>query len=191
MSGERFALYGGSFNPPHVGHVLAIGYCLSCLPIDRVWMAPASRHAFGKGLVDFDTRMRLCQRAAEPFGARVFVSDVERAIGNNGRTINVVDHLLAEDPSREITVIVGADILDELDRWSEVDRLFSITHRVVLGREGFDNTDPRVFSPALPEVSSSGLREALSAGDLDGCRSLVPRRVLEMIEAEGLYLPPR
>src|SRR5204862_8276407 len=77
----RVALFGGSFNPPHIAHQLAALYVLETAPVDELWFVPAYEHAFGKPLAAFDDRLAMCKLTAAALGARARVSDVERAIG--------------------------------------------------------------------------------------------------------------
>lgn len=184
------ALYGGSFNPPHVGHVLAATYCASVLPVDEVWVCPAYQHALGKSLTSFEDRMAMCARAFAPLGERVVVSDVEAQVNGGGRTIRTVEHILARRPGLTIYLILGADILGELERWLEVPKLWSLTKPVVLGRAGSPyNEDPRVWPITLPSVSSTALRDLLREGRVDAYAPLIPRAVLEHIARSGLYAP--
>ena len=54
------ALIGGSFNPPHVGHLLAAHFVRATEPVDEVWLVPADEHPFGKPLAPFEHRLRMC-----------------------------------------------------------------------------------------------------------------------------------
>jgi nicotinate-nucleotide adenylyltransferase len=187
--GETLALYGGSFNPPHIAHVLAVSYCLSVLPVDRVWVCPAYHHALGKSLIDLPTRMDPCRLACAPFGDRVLVSDIEQQAQSGGRTIRTVEYLLAQDPTRTIYLILGADILGELHRWLDVERLWSLTKPIILGRSGCPhNDDPRVWGITLPSVSSSALRPWLASAQWDRCAPLLPAAVLNAIRDRHIYI---
>ena len=57
----QVALLGGSFNPPHVGHLLAAQYVRATQGVDEVWLMPAYRHPFGKALESFEHRVRMCE----------------------------------------------------------------------------------------------------------------------------------
>ena len=63
----HIALFGGSFNPPHVGHMMAAYYVIATRPVDKLWLMPAYRHPFGKRLAPFDDRVKMCELAAAPF----------------------------------------------------------------------------------------------------------------------------
>jgi nicotinic acid mononucleotide adenylyltransferase len=170
--------------------VLAATYCLSVLPIDRLWVCPAYQHALGKSLTSFKDRVALCERAFAPLGARAWVSDVEAHANGGGRTIRLVEYILRHLPNLTIYLILGADILGELDRWLEVPRLWSLTRPIVLARAGSPyNDDPRVWPITLPSVSSSALRALFAEGHADACAPLIPRAVMAEISARGLYAP--
>jgi hypothetical protein len=64
------ALLGGSFNPPHVGHLLLAQYVLATAPVDELWLLPTFRHAFGKDLAPYDDRLAMCELVAAELGPR-------------------------------------------------------------------------------------------------------------------------
>ena len=64
---RRIALYGGSFNPPHAGHLLVTAYVLATCEVDGLWLMPAFRHPFGKELAPFEDRVEMCRRIAGLF----------------------------------------------------------------------------------------------------------------------------
>jgi len=64
----RVAIYGGSFNPPHVAHQLAALYVLETQPVDELWFVPCFKHPFEKALESFEDRLEMCRRAAAPLG---------------------------------------------------------------------------------------------------------------------------
>jgi nicotinic acid mononucleotide adenylyltransferase len=83
-------------------------------------------------------------------------------------------------------LVVGADILLEGRRWHGLDRIRELAPLLVLGRVGLGQV-PGAPLPVLPEVSSSGIRDAIRAGRASDIETLVPRSVLAYIEAHGLY----
>ena len=81
MTTRRVAVYGGSFDPPHLGHVLSVAWALSAAEIDAVWIIPTWKHAFNKEhCASFEERMSMCELAFAVF-RDVEVSDVERRLG--------------------------------------------------------------------------------------------------------------
>lgn len=175
-------MYGGSFDPPHVGHVLAVAYALSTGEVDDVLVVPCFRHPFAKSLAPFEVRVEMVEAALAPL-RWVTVSRVEEALGGESRTLRTVRHLKAEDPSRSLRLLIGSDILADAPKWHGFDEVVAVAPLLVLGRVGFVRDDAP--APVLPDVSSTKVRAAIPAGgDLS---SLVPARVLEIIRREGLY----
>jgi nicotinate-nucleotide adenylyltransferase len=177
----RVALYGGSFNPPHVAHQLAALYVLETEPVDELWLVPCFKHPFEKSLVAFEDRLEMCARAARALGPRVRVSDVERRLGGESRTLRTVNALTAECPGVELSLIVGADLVRELPSWYGAEELQRLVRFIVVGRAGFDGG----AGPPMPAVSSSEVRERLASGR--PVEHLLPRSVLDYVRERKLY----
>jgi len=194
--GRRVAVFGGSFNPPHVGHVLGVVYALSTAPIDEVLVVPVYQHPFAKHLASFADRLAMC-RLALGWLPRVSVSTVEEELGGESRTLRTLEHLCASHPEVSLRLLVGADVLGDLPKWHRWDRIAELAPPLVLGRRGVTAPDAAVTwvgaasdeppAPILPRVSSTEIRAALEAGDVAAVRGLVPSAVIEHIVAGGLY----
>lgn len=180
----RVALYGGSFNPPHVGHVLTVVWAMSIGVVDRVLVVPTYRHAFAKDLASFDDRMRMCELAMGMFPG-VEISPVEAEIGGESRTLITLRHLRAKHPSWQMRLLIGADILRETHKWQSFDEVAAMAPPLVVGRLGFTGHD--VPPPQLPEVSSTFVRSTIGQDRACDLNRVVPRRVLDYIETHGLY----
>jgi nicotinate-nucleotide adenylyltransferase len=178
----RVALFGGSFNPPHLAHQMAVLYVLETAPVDEVWIIPAYRHAYGKKLAPFEDRLAMCELAALPFGPRARVTDVERELGDESRTLRTVRLLQGRFPGHAFSLVIGADLLPEVPSWFGGAELQRTVPFVVVGRAGVDNGAATV---ALPEISSTQVRAALGAGR--SVEGLIPRAVLDYISTHGLY----
>jgi nicotinate-nucleotide adenylyltransferase len=186
MSGRpEIALLGGSFNPPHVAHVMAAWWALATQPVREVWLLPSYRHPFGKPLVPFEDRVRMCELAVAAIrGAHVCTAEQElRDDPLCGRTARTLEHLVAHHPDRRFALVVGADILAETASWYRWDRVQALARIVVVGREGY----PGGAEPRLPAISSTEVRRRLAAGEEVG--GLVPRAVVEYAARRGLYRP--
>jgi nicotinate-nucleotide adenylyltransferase len=190
----RVALFGGSFNPPHVGHLLAAAYVRAVAPVDAVWLMPAHKHPFGKQLAPFDDRVALCEALAALVQG-VSVTRVESEVPGEGRTLHTVEHLRARYPEHSFRLVVGADIVHEAPKWHAFDQLVRLAPLIVLGRGG---VEPPASVPAIlgegclplwavpmPQVSSTEVRARLAAGE-DVSR-LVPAGVLAELRRRGLY----
>lgn len=179
----RIALLGGSFNPPHVGHLMNAYYVLATRPVDRVWLMPVFQHPFGKLLAPFEDRVRMCELAASRFAGGIEVTRIEQEGPAGGRTVDILELLIARHPEHQFALIIGTDILPELPLWKRFDRIEQLVEVIVVNRAGFPS--PRAQGPALPEVSSSLIRERLARGET--VEELVPREVVEYVAARGLY----
>jgi nicotinate-nucleotide adenylyltransferase len=177
----RVALFGGSFNPPHVAHQLAALYVLETAAVDELWFVPCFKHPFEKTLEPFEDRLEMCVRAAAALGPRVRVSDVERQLGGESRTLRTVKALRAEHPDESFSLVIGGDLEGEVSSWFGAEELRQLVQLIVVGRGGFAGGT----GPAMPEVSSSDVRDRLRAGrPVD---ALVPRSVLDYIRERKLY----
>jgi nicotinate-nucleotide adenylyltransferase len=184
------AVYGGSFDPPHVAHVMAAAWVLSAAPVDELWVMPVAQHALGKlAVAPFGDRLDLCRAAFADLGGRVQVRDDEAREGGTGRTLDLLDHLQQQYPGVAWRLVVGSDILHERDRWHAFGAILRRAPLIVLPRPGFSVPAEFAHSAApivLPELSSTDLRARLRArAELAG---LVPRAVADLILARGLYL---
>lgn len=190
----RVGVFGGSFNPPHVAHVLAITYALSVGPLDRVLVVPVFRHPFAKDLTPYEHRLAMCQLA---FGwlPRVDVSTVERELGGESLTLKTLEHLAQAHPEWRMRLIVGSDVLPDLPRWHRFDRVAELAEPLVIQRSGAAPVaDAAGRSPAsaaarplLPELSSTEVRELFALRDHAALGALVPREVVAYATEHGLY----
>ncbi len=186
---RSIALFGGSFNPPHLAHQMACLVVLETEPVDELWMIPTFRHVFGKELAPFDDRVEMCRRAASPFGERARVSEVERELGGpHSRTLDTVNELRRRHPGVAYRLVIGEDILAERDAWYRWDDLVALAPPIVLGRAGRagDAADPAGWTRIeLPDVSSTDVRARIARGE--SAVPLVPRAVMDYIAGRGLY----
>lgn len=184
----RVGIFGGSFNPPHVAHVLAASYTLLVAPLDRVCVIPVFQHPFAKELAPYEARLRMCQLAFEGV-PRCEVSDVERQLGGESRTLRTLEHLQEVRPDWSMRLIIGSDVVADLPKWHQFDRIAAIAQPFVLQRRGSGKSDDaaKADKSVLPEVSSTEIRELLARGDLDPLSMLVPRSVLDFVREQRLY----
>jgi len=182
---SAIGLLGGSFNPPHVGHLMNAYYVLATREVDQVWLLPVFRHPFGKQLAPFGDRVRMCALAASRFAGGIEVSRAEEEAGGSGRTVETLAFLIRRHPEHRFALIIGSDILPDRTKWKDFDRIERLAQVVVVPRAGFP--DPAAVGPALPQISSTDVRERLGRGE--DVSALVPREVLGYVREKGLYLP--
>jgi nicotinate-nucleotide adenylyltransferase len=153
-------LLGGSFNPPHIAHVLVAAWALASGEVGEVWVFPSGGHPFGKELAPFDDRMEMCRRAFACFGPRARVLDLERPASGAPRvhySIDTLRALAAAHPDRRWRWIMGSDTLAEADRWREFDALTRLAPPLVVPRAGHER-------PTSPVQGRSGLRPDKDTG---------------------------
>ena len=176
------AVFGGSFNPPHVAHQMVCLHVLETAGVDRVLWVPVGQHPFAKDLAPFEDRFEMCRLAAARFGTAAVVSRVESELPTPSRTLVTLRHLVAGSPGDRFALVIGTDILPERDKWygwPEIERLCDI---IVVGRAGYPSAGVPV---ELPAVSSTEIRARLARGE--DASGLVPAAVLAYIRAHGLY----
>jgi nicotinate-nucleotide adenylyltransferase len=189
MGSETLAVFGGSFNPPHVAHTLACLWVLETQPVSRLAVVPTFRHAFEKALAPFDDRLEMCRLAMAPLGERVFVDDVERDLdtgdGKPSLTLTTLEALAKRHPGVQLRLVIGSDILPERDKWWRWGDIEKLAPPIVVARAGYPLPEGLGPMPAIPQVSSTEIRAHYAAGREAG--SLVSRRVGAYIMQRNLY----
>lgn len=187
--GDRLGVLGGSFDPPHCGHVLLAAYALSAAPIDALLVVPAFEHPFGKAMAPFAHRVAMCERAfAVLRGAEI--SRIEEELGGASYTVRTLEALRAARPAATLRLVVGADVLGDAHRWKDFDRVRALAPLFVVGRHGHvralasSEGDP-IETPDLPAISSTLVRERLRAGG--SAAGLVPGSVEAYCREHALY----
>ena len=173
------ALFGGSFDPPHLGHVLCATYAYAVGEVDAVWVLPVHIHPYGKTMrASWADRLDLCLAAFAGFGFVQVRDDEER--NPEGRTIDLVAALRRSHPDTAFSLIGGTDTHEDLVNWYRGPDLIEQVTIIPVPRSGFDD-DPT----ALPAISSSGIQERMAAGQ--PWEHLVPRGVATLIRERRLY----
>src|SRR3569623_2010685 len=157
----RVALFGGSFNPPHVGHQLLALYVLETAGGDQLWGVPTFQHPFHKALETFEDRRAMCERAVEALGPRARVSDVEARLGGASLTLRTVQRLMEEHPGHAFSLVI------ETDAWHGIAELRRLVPFIVVERGGYGRAssgEQAVPPVTMPQISSREIRAALAAG---------------------------
>jgi nicotinate-nucleotide adenylyltransferase len=178
--------FGGSFDPPHVAHVLCVAYALSVGEFERVLVVPVFEHAFGKRLCPFEERVKMCELAFSLIEG-VQISRLEAELVRPNFTLHTLEHLTREHPTWSLRLLVGSDVLTDTSKWYRFQDVVRLAPPFVVPRAGFGDT------PLLPDVSSTRVRELLAErgrAEVDEeLARLVPRAVLGHIDAHDLYRP--
>ncbi len=199
-SPDDVALFGGSFNPPHICHALASLWVLQTQAVDEIWWVPTYQHAFDKQLVDFHHRVEMCQQSIADV-QRTRLSTIERDLGGESRTIDTVRALRKRHPSTRFWLVIGTDILDEFTEWKDWRTLLDEVPLIVVGRRGYDEERQQLFEAdrdledavkwnlELPDISSTDVRQGLIDGQYDAVSAWIARPVLDYIAEHRLYYP--
>jgi len=173
---KKVGLLGGSFNPPHIGHVGMVRYLLKENKVDQIWVIPCFEHPFNKDLVSFDHRFKMCALAFEEFGNKAMIKDVEKKLGGKSFTLRTVEHLQKAFPDIDFVLIVGEDAAKESAVWKDAETLKKkITWLVI----------PRGPNSPIPDVSATEIRKCLGQGADTG--DAIPPKVLHYIRERGLF----
>lgn len=177
------AVFGGSFDPPHVGHVMLVSWVLAAHEIDELLIIPTWKHAFRKTPgAGFTHRVEMCERTFDGT-ASVTVSTIERELGDVSRTLHTLQALRESYPKDSLRLVVGADVLPNTNRWYKWDEIIAIAPPIAVGRAGYALPDGCPIE--IPNVSSTEIRRRLAADeDVSG---LVPHRVVSYIADHDLY----
>jgi nicotinate-nucleotide adenylyltransferase len=194
---ERVGIFGGTFDPVHVGHLVAALEARQALALDRVLLVVANdpwQKSGSRTVTRPEDRYDVVAAAVEGV-AGLEASRLEIDRGGPSYTVDTVRQLTAESPHAELFLVVGADVAAELASWDRSDELAELVTLVVVDRGGVRHGgDPpgwrveRVSIPAL-EISSSDLRLRLAEGrNVD---FLVPEPAIRCIRQRGLYASRR
>jgi nicotinate-nucleotide adenylyltransferase len=175
----HIALFGGSFDPPHLGHVLAATWARLVGGVDAVWVLPVAKHAYGKHLSPWAQRWELCQAAFAPLGFATLRDDELR--NPEGYTITLIERLRAANPQARFSLVGGTDTSRDLINWHRGAELARLVDVIAVPRRGFDDSHPA----ALPAISSTLVRERLQRGE--AATELLPAAVTTLIANNGWY----
>lgn len=187
-------LFGGSFNPPHVAHLIVAEVARDQFGFDEVWWIPNATppHKPQDELAEVDHRLEMTRRAVEDNPAfRVCDIEVERS--GVSYTVETVRVLQEKRPDTDFALLIGSDSLDHFAEWHKPDEIAERVPLVVYKRPGVIDAVPesrfanhvRFVSAPVMEVSGTEIRSRCSADR--SIRYLVPESVRAYIEEHELY----
>lgn len=186
----RTAVFGGSFDPIHIGHTALAEAVLRENLADEVWfmVSPLNPHKQGQGLTPEDTRLAMVQLAIGD-EARFKASDFEFSLPRPSYTLNTLRALEAAYPQRQFSLLIGADNWAKFDRWYCGDKIIEHYPIIVYPRENQQQpTLPRgvtwLLSP-LCDVSSTQVRRMAARGE--DFSAFVAPAVARYIMSNNLY----
>jgi nicotinate-nucleotide adenylyltransferase len=189
----KLGIFGGTFDPPHVGHLIVGEDAAVALGLDRVCFIPTGTHPLKGTQVEAPGELRLEMIEAATAGSDVFAVDA-REIRRPGPsyTSDTILELEEEFPGAELFLLIGADILGELHRWHRAQEIAEHARVVVMSRAEAEEParpelDTRVTRVEVTHIaiSSSDIRERIRNGR--PYRYLVPEAVYQIITEHSLY----
>ena len=178
----RLGIFGGSFDPPHVGHFLAALDAAERLGLDRVVWVPAAQQPLKAATPHHATaEQRFAMVAASvAHTPRFQVSRTEIDRSGLSYTVSTVEEFARDFPDAERFLLVGEDAWARFDEWRDPERIRALVRVEVLARR-----DESGFAGRVVEVSSTEIRARVRQGQT--VRGFVLDAVAEIIESEGLY----
>lgn len=188
-------ILGGTFDPPHAGHVAAAVAAHKQLGLDEVRVIPAGQAPLRTGapVASAADRVTMCRLAFAEHPWAV-IDERETLRSGTSWSVDTARELAREHPDALRIWILGADQLARLDRWKDVGELCSLVEFAVLSRDGISTLPPASLAAVIRltvlqappvQVSSTALREALRRGDSP--RNGLPLGVARHIDERSLY----
>ncbi len=168
-------LFGGSFDPPHLAHLLAARYALEHHGLDELWFVPVYVHPRRKRLAHYADRVTMCELAIGTLDERVRVSRAEEEIGASV-TLHVLEYLEARYTATRWRLIMGTDLMRTAASWYGWAELVERAQPIVIAR-----------GTTTPDISATQIRAALARRALDVAAALLPPLVTRYITSRGLY----
>lgn len=188
---QHFAVFGGSFDPPHFGHLRIIESALAELEIDKLFVVPTFLNPF-KSNFCFSPKARLewlrilCQSLPNLFKDKVEVLDYEVRQNAPVPTYQTLQFIQQTYSSKsKVYLLVGADNVESLSKWKDFDKLKKSVEFVIIPRKGFGIPQEfKSLSFRTMDISSTEIRNKLTCGDFESLSCLIPQAILELILKE-------
>ena len=192
---KRIALFGGTFDPVHLGHLEIGRRVAQLIEAEKVIFIPAQMapHKIGRPVTKAIHRYAMLALATQD-EPQLSISSFELDAPDRRYTVDTVEHfqrVLGDET--ELFFIMGADSWSEIKTWREWERLLTMTNHVVVTRPGYEPTmtDDRpniLFTDVvMKDVSATRIRQLASEGRTDELTDLLPRAVLEYIKKYEIY----
>lgn len=195
----RLGIFGGTFDPPHVGHLLVAQDAITALSLDRLLIVPAATQPLKQGQHTLaHHRLTMVQHGFAGV-AEMVVDPIEIERGGLSFMVDTVESLRRRWPAAELYLLIGDDVVATLPQWREPERLRSMVRLVILRRDSAgsvtESPSNQRDEPGLPvqhlatrqvDVSSTEIRARVRAGR--SIRGFVTDAVADYIASAGLYL---
>ena len=191
---RKIGIFGGSFNPIHVGHALIASYVVENSELDSLWLmvSPQNPLKEGKGMMSDYHRLRMSELVSRRL-QNVITSAFEFDLPKPSYTIDTLNALQEKFPDDEFYLVIGADNWCLFDKWKAGDEIIEKYHILIYPRRGYEINIPEQYSSKvsivdapLIEISSTQIRERLS--QMKDITFYVPEDVEKYIVMNKLYM---
>jgi nicotinate-nucleotide adenylyltransferase len=186
---KKIAIFGGSFNPIHNGHLQIIKKISNEKIVDEIWIMPCKKHSFDKNLASFKDRREMIRLAFER-KKKIRICDFENKIHGKNYTIKTIKKLKKIHPNYKFFWVIGSDNLYTIKKWNRYKQLIKEIEFIVLKRKGYKLKRIRgvsmiVLGCFLENISSTLIRERIDQSK--PLKNLVPLQVEKYIKKKGIY----
>lgn len=187
----RIGVFGGTFDPPHNGHLIVATEAHEALALDRLLIIPTGSPAHRSNPPGASAEQRLQMvKAATEGDSRFEVDDLEVRRSGPTYTVDTLHELRRREPDAELVLLLGIDQFRKFDSWCDPDRIAAIASLAVLSRDG--ETGPTggaygALSVPVSRIDISGTLVRRRVAEGKSIRYYVPDRVGEIIDSEKLY----
>lgn len=197
----RLGIFGGTFDPPHIGHLVVAQVAMEEVGLDRVLFVPANVNPLkvGKQVTPGEHRLRMVELATA-YHPQFDAWDWELRQEGPSYTVNTLEYIHEQHPESELFLIIGADNLRILPKWKNVERIVELATVLAVTRPGFDlktstetvfalysHINERIRNVEIPglDISSTWIRERLAKNR--SVLHLLPQEVIRYTEENKLY----
>ena len=199
----RIGIFGGSFDPIHLGHLILAEQCLEFAKLDQVWFIPSATapHKTDGATATDRQRMEMLEFALAGH-SQFLISDVELKRGGVSYTVDTLLQIHEEKPDDELFLMIGGDSLQNFDTWRNPEKICQLATPLVVARPNSNPVDLKNLAPYADEdrmaeiqryafesrmidISSTEIRTRVETGQ--SIRFLIPRAVEKYIESKSLY----
>jgi nicotinate-nucleotide adenylyltransferase len=189
---KKIGIFGGSFNPIHIGHLALANYLCEYGETDEIWFLVSPHNPLKpyEKLVDDNIRLKMVEKAITGY-PKFKVSDFEFHLSRPSYMVNTLEKLKKKYPEKEFILIIGADNWKIFPKWKDANRIIKENKIIIYPRKDFDikkeilPENVKLINTPLLEISSTLIRENLEKGkDL---RFFIPKPVYNIIKKQHLY----
>lgn len=197
LEGKRIALYGGTFDPVHLGHLEVARRVSELFEIEKVVFIPAqvAPHKIGRAVTEPIHRYAMLALATQD-DPRLVISTFELDAPDRRYTVDTIAEFQRQvGDGTELFFIMGADSWSEITTWRDWERLLKMTNHIVVTRPGYEvspappGVGDRIFftDAVMKDISATSIRRLASEGRHDELHDLVPQPVANYIKKYGIY----